>query len=147
MLKQPHSNENEGLKKVLVSQLGVAKAIYDLTASQREAVGSEDWDCLKTLLDEKEQRIREFREGEKERERWRSIEEGAALDPSLQTVLSRIDSTLSDIRSLEEENRRLMTKRKKEIGKKLGDIRKVREGIRRFRPLRSGVPRFVDFRK
>ena len=146
-MKRQNRDEDEGVKKILACRLELAEALHGLTLNQKEAIRSEDWDGLKTILDEKDQRIHQFRETEKHLKRWTPLNGLAERAPALKTVLSKIESTLVTLQSMEAECRGLMTERKKQTVETLRGLKKARDGIRRFKPSRSRTPRFVDLHK
>jgi len=138
---------NEDPEKTLMRRLDLVKEILRLTKSERKAVGAEDWEELKTILDEKDRRIRQFEEIEKRAKGWKSLRIMAETNSSVQSVLKRIESRLVAIQSLEEECRGVLMERKDEAARRLQELRRASEGIRRFRVRGRGVPRFVDLRK
>jgi hypothetical protein len=138
---------NDSLQKTLARRLELAERIQELTAREADAIQSGDWKNLEAVLDEKNRQIRAFQEAEKSLSRLKSL--GTMLDqsPAHQSVLSRTESTLLAVQSVEEECRRLLTSRKNQTEKTLREIRRTRHAIRGFKPRRSGGPRFVDVRE
>ncbi len=138
---------NEDPEKTLVHRLDLVEEILRLTKSEKKAVGAEEWEELKTILDEKDRRIRQFEELEKRAKGWKSLRVMAEKNSSVQRVLKRIESRVAAIQSLEEECRGVLMERKDEVGRRLQEFRRAREGIRRFKFRGRGVPRFVDLHK
>jgi hypothetical protein len=139
--------KNEIAERILARRLQLLEEIYDLTRSQREAVRSENWKDLKTILDKKDRRIRQFQETEKSVKGWKSLRGMAEKVPSVKKDLKEIEVRLSAIHSIEEDCTRLFGDRKDKAAKALQEFMQGREGIRRFRSRGRGVPRFVDVRK
>ena len=146
-MRRQNGDENQSPEKIVAQQLELADEIYELTTRQREAIRSEDWEGLKAILDGKEQRIQEFQATEKSLKRWSSPRGITEAGPSLKTVLSRIESRLVAVQSVEEECRRMLTERKNQTAKALQEIKRAHDGIKRFKSRRAGIPRFVDLRK
>jgi hypothetical protein len=145
---QPHdSDANRRREEILLRRLRLAEELHDLTVSESEAIESKDWDRIKGLLHEKDKRIREFQGTEKSLGTWKPLGNGVDGDPLLKTVLSRIQSKLEAVQSLEEVCQRALGTMKDQTAKALHDIRRSREAIRRFKPRRSRVPRFVDLHR
>jgi len=147
MAKRRKAEEDQGLRKTLVRRLELARTIHDLTKRQGGAIQSEDWDGLKAVLDEKDQRICEFQETERFLPESSRLEREGGRTPSVGTMLSRIESTLVAVQSLETKQRQSLTDKKKQMARTLHRIRMAREGITRFKRSRVGVPRFIDLRK
>ncbi len=141
------TSEEPILKKILAQRLELAGEIHGLVNRQKEAIRAEDWDLLKAILGEKDFRIQKFDEMEEGLEGF-SLEKGRAWgNPVFEEILSEIESILSAISSLEDECRQSILEKRRGVGKTLEDIQRARVGIRRFRPGRMNLPRFVDFRK
>lgn len=139
-MKPQNSNKDDDCEKVLVRRLELAEELYALTTSQREAIRSKNWDGLKAILNEKDRRIHQFQETEKCLKMTESV-------PSHKTILTRIESRLLAIQSLEEECRRSVKDRKNQAVRTLREVKRAHEGIKRFKSHRLGAPRFVDLRK
>jgi hypothetical protein len=146
-VKRQNGNENQDPQKILVRQLELADGMRDLTTRQREAIRSEDWEGLKAILDDKDQRIHAFQETEKCLKREKAPGGMINRVPALKTVLSAIESRLVAAQSMEEECRRLLIDRKNQTAKTLQEIKRTHGSIKRFRSRRSAIPRFVDLRR
>jgi len=145
---KPQNHERDGgPEKELVRRLELADQIHDLTRSQREAIQSEDWDSLKVILDEKDRRIQAFQEAEQCLKRWKCVGEMAENVLSLQTVVSKTESRLVAVQSMEEECKRMLTDKKNQTARTLQEMKRVRQAIKRFKPHRLRIPRFVDLRR
>jgi len=141
------SEKDGGPEKISARLLELAEEIFDLTTRQTEAIRSEDWDGLRAILDEKDRRIHQFQETEKFMKRWQPLRGMTEPVPSLKGVLSRIESRLVAIQTMEEECRRCLIDRKNQTARTLREIREAHEGVKRFKSRRVGAPRFVDLRK
>lgn len=143
-MKRREGDEDERARRFLARRLELAEALCDLTRRQREAIRSEDWNGLKFILDEKDERIQEFTEAEKHLKRWAPPGEWVDRVPASKTVLSKTELTLVATQSMEEECRRSLAEKKKQTARTLRGIKRLHDGIRRFKPRRSRIPRFVD---
>lgn len=141
------SEKDESPEKISARLLELAEEIFDLTTRQTEAIRSEDWEGLRAILDEKDRRIHRFQETEELMKRWKHLRGMTERVPSLKSVLSRIESRLVAIQTMEEECRRCLTDRKNQTARTLRKIREAHEGVKRFKSRRVGAPRFVDLRK
>ncbi len=138
-------NENPG--EVLRRRLELIEEIYDLTKSQREAAQTEKWENLKAILDEKDRRIRQFEATERFVTGWKSLIVNAETTPSIKRVLEKIESRLAAVQSMEKECRSVLMNRKSKTARSLEELRRAKEGIRRFKSRGVRSPRFVDIRK
>jgi hypothetical protein len=138
---------DERSEKALERQFELVQAIYDLTTRQREAILTEDWDGLKTILDEKDHRIHQFLDTETCLKELGSPKGTGQRDPCLDTALSRIESKFVAIQSMEDECRRALTDRKNQVARNLQEIKRGHQRVKQFKTRGLKVPRFVDLRK
>jgi hypothetical protein len=142
-----HDGETSTILDVLERRLELAEAMVDLTNVERDAIRSDDWRRLQTILDEKDKRIREFQETENDLNRWTGPSVGIEPSPSQRRILNKIKSTLLAVQTVERECLELLRERRKETAKTLQGMKTTKEGIKRFGSRRTGSPRFVDLRK
>ena len=147
MPKQQNSESRKDLEKTLTRRLQLTEDMFHLAANQLQAIRSEDWDGLKVILDEKDKRIVDFSETEKQIEKWRPLRDIADTMPDVEAILSRTEARLVAIQRLEEECRASLMKSRHKTEKNLHDIRRACQAVERFRPSRSTPPRFIDLRK
>ena len=147
MSKRQNSHRDEGRGETLLRRLEMADQIHDLTRSQRKAIESGDWDGLKTILDEKDRRIRDFQEAEQSLRRWGSPTEIGDKMPSLRHLISRTESRLVAVQSLEEWCRRILADKKNQTARSLHEMKQARQALKKFKPHRLKAPRFIDVRR
>ncbi len=147
MPKRQDSESQKDLEKALIRRLQLTEDMFHLAANQLQAIRSEDWDGLKAILDEKDERIVDFSETEKHIEKWKPLREIADRTPGVEAILSRTEARLVAIQRVEEECRTSLMKSQHQTEKTLHEIRRARQAVQRFRPPRSTSPRFVDLRK
>lgn len=138
------TKEERGVREMVLLRLKLAEEILDLTKRQREAIRSETWDVLEGTLSAKDRRIERFQEIEGTL-RAHALSPGAAAGRgSLQDTLSRTESTLLAVQSIENECRGLLAQKVRETAGTLRRIRRARDAIKRLRPQGAGLPRFID---
>jgi len=145
--KRQNSHRDEGLGETLLRRLEMADQIHDLTRSQRKAIESGDWDGLKAILNEKDRRIRDFKEAEQSLRRWGSLTEMGEKTPSLRHLISRTESRLVAVQSLEERCRQMLVDKKNQTARTLQEMKQAREALKQFKPHRLKAPRFIDVRR
>jgi hypothetical protein len=147
VLKCQDNDSQRSLEKALIRRLELTEDIFHLAANQREAIRSEDWEGLRAVLDEKDQRILDFEKTEKCIERWKPLKDMVDTTPTVETILSRTEERLLAIQKVEEECRTVLITRRQETTKALEEVKRTRQVIKRFRPSRPTMSRFVDLRK
>jgi hypothetical protein len=146
-VKETENDGDRGPEKLFARRLDLTEKLHELTLQQRETIRSGDWERLKTILNEKDQRIHEFNQAENRLKRWNSRGGFDPCLPAYERFLSRTESKLKAIQSMEDECRRSLTEAKKQAEKTLRQIKSAHDGIKRFIPARHRISRFIDLRK
>lgn len=141
------SENQKGLEKALTRRLQLTEDMFHLATDQLQAIRSEDWESLKTILGEKDERITDFSETEKHIEKWKPLRDISERTPALKDIISRTKARLVAIQRVEEECRTCLMNRQHRTEKTLHEIRRARQAVQRFRPPRPTSPRFIDLRK